>query len=255
MKIFSLILDHPRKTVLSICIITSLFCIAIFDLSYDFTIEQLFAKDKQETEQYFDFQNEFSREDNVFLLVHKNPATLNNKFLDSLSAVVDQMKVSGFFIESVSLADIKRDEKNSSNDSGFDHISSRLLNMFSKDSLHGAIWLTLKDNYNTFSKRADVIKFLKNTTSEYDWGWTFSGLPVVRNTYVDYMIQDNIKFIPPVALILVISLALLFRNWVFVVLPLVTVLITAIWILGLMSITGKGLNVMTYMVPTYEKKM
>ncbi len=250
MKIFSLILDHPRKTVLSICITTSLFCIAIFDLSYDFTIEQLFAKDKQETEQYFDFQNEFSREDNVFLLVHKNPATLNNKFLDSLSAVVDQMKVSGFFIESVSLADIKRDEENSSNDPGFDHISARLLNMFSKDSLHGAIWLTLKDNYNTFSKRADVIKFLKNTTSEYDWGWTFSGLPVVRNTYVDYMIQDNIKFIPPVALILVISLALLFRNWVFVVLPLVTVLITAIWILGLMSITGKGLNVMTYMVPT-----
>ena len=247
---FSLILDHPKKTVLSICIITILFCISIFDLSYDFTIEQLFAKDKQETEQYFDFQNEFSREDNVFLLVHRNPATLNNKFLDSLSVVVGQMKVSGFFIESVSLADIKRDEKNSSNDSGFDHISSRLLNMFSKDSLHGAIWLTLKDKYNTFNKRADVIKFLKNTTSEYNWDWTFSGLPVVRNTYVDYMIQDNIKFIPPVALLLVISLALLFRNWVFVVLPLVTVLITAIWILGMMSITGKGLNVMTYMVPT-----
>ena len=250
MKIFSLILDHPKKTVLSICIITTLFCISIFDLSYDFTIEQLFAKDKQETKQYFAFQNEFSREDNVFLLVHKNPVTLNNKFLDSLSFVVGQMKVSGFFTESVSLADIKRDESNSSNDSGFDHISSRLLNMFSKDSLHGAIWLTLKDKYNTFSKRADVIKFLKNTTSKYNWDWTFSGLPVVRNTYVDYMIQDNIKFIPPVALILVISLALLFRNWVFVVLPLVTVLITAIWILGMMSITGKGLNVMTYMVPT-----
>ena len=152
MKIFSLILDHPKKTVLSICIITSLFCISIFDLSYDFTIEQLFAKDKQETEENIDYQNEFSREDNVYILVHKNQVTLNNKFLDSLSAVVDQMKVSGFFIESVSLADIKRDEENSSNDPGFDHISARLLNMFSKDSLHGAIWLTLKDNYNTFSK-------------------------------------------------------------------------------------------------------
>ena len=80
MKIFSLILDHPKKTVLSICIITSLFCISIFDLSYDFTIEQLFAEDKQETEQYFDFQNEFSREDNVFLLVHENPALINNQY-------------------------------------------------------------------------------------------------------------------------------------------------------------------------------
>ena len=45
---------------------------SILNLSYDFTIEQLFAKDKQETRQYFEFQKEFSREDNVFLLVHKN---------------------------------------------------------------------------------------------------------------------------------------------------------------------------------------
>ena len=92
---------------------------------------------------------------------------------------------------------------------------------------------------------------MKNITSEYNWGWTFSGLPVVRNTYVDYMIEDNIKFIPPVAFILIISLALLFRSWVFVVLPLVTVLITAIWILGMMSISGKGLNVMTYICLLY----
>ncbi len=83
-----------------------------------------------------------------------------------------------------------------------------------------------------------------------NWDWTYSGLPVVRNTYVDYMIQDNIKFIPPVALILIISLSFLFRNWIYVILPLLTVLITAIWILGVMSVSGKGLNVMTYMVPT-----
>ena len=93
MKIFSLILDHPKKTVLSICIITSLFCISIFDLSYDFTIEQLFAKDKQETEQYFDFQNEFSREDNVFLLVHKNPTLINNQFLNSLEDTINKANI------------------------------------------------------------------------------------------------------------------------------------------------------------------
>jgi len=103
--------------------------LSIFDLSYDFTIEQLFAKDKQETEQYFDFQNEFSREDNVFLLVHENPALINNQFLDSLSVLVRQMKVSNFFIDLVSLADIKKGGENRSNDPGFDHISSRLLNI------------------------------------------------------------------------------------------------------------------------------
>ena len=250
MRFFTLILDHPKKVVFVIGLITYLFAVSIINLSYDFTIEQLFAKDKKETEQYFDFQREFSREDNVFLLVHKNPIEIKSEFLDSLSSLTSSLNASSFFIESISIADLNNNSGSSFNENELNNITSRLLNMFSSDSTRSAIWLKLKDNYNTFDRRADVIKFLKKTTSEYDWGWTFSGLPIVRNTYVDYMIQDNIKFIPPVAFILIISLSFLFRNWVFVALPLITVVITAIWILGLMSISGKGLNVMTYMVPT-----
>ena len=224
--------------------------VSIFNLSYDFTIEQLFAKNKQETEQYFEFQKEFSREDNVFLLVHKNASDFNLQFLDSLDNLVNQIKDSPYFLETISLADIKGNFHNDEDGEEFNHLSSRLLNMFSSDSAYGAIWLKLEDDYNTFDKRSVVIKFLKKISEKYDWDWTFSGLPIVRNTYVDYMIQDNIKFIPPVGMILIIALAFLFRRWVYVVLPLITVLITAIWILGIMSISGKGLNVMTYMVPT-----
>ena len=222
----------------------------ILNLSYDFTIEQLFAKNKQETEQYFEFQKEFSREDNVFLLVHKNASDFNPQFLDSLENLVTQIKDSPYFLDAISLVDIKSNFNDDEKARESNQISSRLLNMLSSDSTYGAIWLKLKDSHNTFDKRSIVIKFLKTITKKYDWDWTFSGLPIVRNTYVDYMIQDNIKFIPPVGLILIIALAFLFRRWVYVVLPLITVLITAIWILGIMSISGKGLNVMTYMVPT-----
>ena len=37
---------------------------SILSLSYDFTIEQLFAKNKQETEQYFEFQKDNTNERN-----------------------------------------------------------------------------------------------------------------------------------------------------------------------------------------------
>ena len=251
MKFLSLVLEHPKKTLFFIGLATCFFCLSIVDLKYDFTIEQLFAKNKEETRAYFDFQKEFSREDNVILLVHKIPKSLSNSFLDSLNNLTNTINSSPYFIETISLADTY----NSSNETGYESeelksISARLLNMVSGDSTYGAIWLKLKDDYNSFDKRKDVISYLKGITSNLSWDWTYSGLPVVRNTYVEYMIQDNLKFIPPVALILVIALAFLFRNWIYVVLPLITVLITAIWILGVMSITGKGLNVMTYMVPT-----
>jgi predicted RND superfamily exporter protein len=245
-NIFFFVLNHPKKVLFCIALVTYLFALSIVNLKYDFTIEQLFAKDKEETEVYFEFQKDFSREDNVFLLVHQVPGKISYSFIDSLSQIASALNKSSYFIEVISLADIYND----SNKREHDYISSKLLNMVSKDSTHGSIWLKLKDDYNTFKKRSEVIDFLKSTTRGFDWEWTYSGIPVVRNTYVEYMIKDNIKFIPPVALILVVSLAFLFRHWLYVILPLFTVLITACWILGIMSITGKGLNVMTYMVPT-----
>ena len=78
MKSLSLVLEHPKKTLFFIGLATCFFCLSIVDLKYDFTIEQLFAKNKEETKAYFDFQKEFSREDNVILLAHKIPKNLNN---------------------------------------------------------------------------------------------------------------------------------------------------------------------------------
>ena len=251
MKFLSFVLEHPQKTLLFIGLTTCFFCLSIVDLKYDFTIEQLFAKNKEETEAYFDFQEEFSREDNVILLVHELPKNLNNTFIDSVNNLVSRINTSSYFLDVISLADIYKKNSHSSNDKEeYEHISSGILNMISSDSTYGSIWLKLSDDYNTFKKRSDVIDFLKSCTSDFEWNWTYSGIPIVRNTYVEYMIQDNIKFIPPVALILVFALSFLFRHWIYVILPLITVLITALWILGIMSITGRGLNVMTYMVPT-----
>ena len=240
-NIFLFVLNHPKKVLFCIALVTYLFALSIVNLKYDFTIEQLFAKDKEETEVYFEFQKDFSREDNVFLLVHQIPDKISDNFIDSLSQIVNTLNNSPYFIEIISLVDIYNDDNKKENS----YISSRLLNIVSKDSTLGSIWLKLKDDYNTFQKRSKVIDFLKSTTTGFDWEWTYSGIPVVRNTYVEYMIKDNIKFIPPVALILVISLAFLFRHWLYVILPLFTVVITACWILGIMSMTGKGLNVMT----------
>ena len=242
----SIVLNNPKKVLFFIGLITYFSAVSITHLKYDFTIEQLFAKNKEATKIYFEFQKEFSREDNVLLLIHHIPEKFSDSFIDSLSLMTSALSKSPYFMDVISLADTYGEP----NKKDYDKSSSKLLNMISKDSTRGAIWLKLKDDYNTFNKRSKVIKYLKGFSSDFDWQWTFSGIPVVRNTYVEYMIEDNIKFIPPVALILIIALAFLFRNWFYVVLPLFTVLITACWILGIMSVTGKGLNVMTYMVPT-----
>ena len=244
-SLFCFFLKHPKKTLLAIGAFTLFFSFSIFQLKYDFTIEQLFAENKVETKNYFDFQKEFSREDNILMIAHQIPKQIEDSFIDSLSQVINIFKNSNYFNEVLSLIDIydnSLEEKI--------QFSSSLINIVSKDLSYGSIWLKLKDNHNSYKKRSKVIEFIKSNTADFNWEWTYSGIPVVRNTYVEYMIEDNIKFIPPVAIILIISLAVLFRHWLYVVLPLFTVIITACWILGIMSLTGRGLNVMTYMVPT-----
>ena len=245
-NLFCFFLKHPKKTLLTIGILTSLFSFSIFQLKYDFTIEQLFAENKVETKNYFDFQEEFSREDNILMIAHQIPKQIEDSFIDSLSQVINIFKNSNYFNEVLSLIDIYDNNL----EGKIQFSSSSLINIVSKDLKYGSIWLKLKDNHNSYKKRSKVIEYIKSNTADFNWEWTYSGIPVVRNKYVEYMIEDNIKFIPPVALILIISLGLLFRHWLYVVLPLVTVIITACWILGIMSLTGRGLNVMTYMVPT-----
>ena len=245
-NLFCFFLKHPKKTLLVIGMLTLSFSFSIFQLKYDFTIEQLFAENKVETKNYFDFQEEFSREDNILMIAHQIPKQIEDSFIDSLSQVINIFKNSNYFNEVLSLIDIYDNNL----EGKIQFSSSSLINIVSKDLKYGSIWLKLKDNHNSYKKRSKVIEYIKSNTADFNWEWTYSGIPVVRNTYVEYMIDDNIKFIPPVALILIISLALLFRHWIYVVLPLVTVIITACWILGIMSLTGRGLNVMTYMVPT-----
>ena len=108
-NIFSLVLNHPKKVLFCIGLVTYFFALCIVNLKYDFTIEQLFAKNKEETEIYFEFQKEFSREDNVLLLVHQVPQTFSDSFIDSLDQIANTLNKSPYFKEVISLADIYRD--------------------------------------------------------------------------------------------------------------------------------------------------
>ena len=248
-KFYYLILKNSRLTLIAIGLLTVSFIFTLKFLNYDFAIEQLFAQGKPSVKEYFEFQNDFSREDNVIMMIHEYPDNFNNEYLDSLSKIIKKLESSEYFYDIYSFLDIV--EMENVNSSRLKYNESKVpFKIVSIDSSRLAIWVSLKDKFNTHALRSKVVKYIKKTTGDFSENWIYSGIPVVRTTYVEYMIADNIKFIPPVGLLLILVLGFLFRHWLYVVIPLLTVSLTAIWILGFMSLTGKGLNIMTYMVPT-----
>ena len=126
-------------------------------------------------------------------------------------------------------------------------IGSRIL---SKDLNYGSVIISLRDSENNHTDRTNILEKIKEITSNSSADWIFSGLSVLRTEYVRYMVRDNFLFLPPISLILITILGYIFRNWVFMLLPLLTVAITVIWLLGIMGFLGLEINIMTYIVPT-----
>lgn len=249
--------------------ITTLFwAFFIPNLEIDFSIEHLFSEKDPNVEKYFDFRKEFGREDNVITLIYKPNNTLDRSLyieLENLIYDIEDIKGVNNVISIFNLSDLDSkawlgnfSDKNYKWDKDSTlqklkyiqsdpSIGSRTL---SKNLEYGAILLNLDDVVNNHQNRTQILEEIKLLTNKTSPNWTYSGISVLRTEYVKYMVRDNFLFLPPIAILLICILSFLFKNWVNVLLPILTVFITVIWLLGFMGLVGLNINIMTYIVPT-----
>ena len=267
-KFFRIIITNPRGTFLSVIGLTVMWALFLPNLSIDFSIEHLFSQNDPAVERYFSFRDEFGREDNVITIIYEPIDPIDRglfKELEKLTYDIEDINgvasvVSVFSLSDIDtkawLGDIYNDDQAWNRDTiltklkyiqSDPSIGSRVL---SNDLRFGAFMLTLSDDANNHQDRSALLKKIKKLALDTSPSWTFSGVSVLRTEYVRYMLRDNFLFLPPIAIILISILGYVFRNWVFVGLPLLTVLITVIWLLGIMGLFGLEINIMTYIVPT-----
>ena len=267
-RFFRYVVHYP-KIILSIVIAITIF-LALFipKLKIDFSIEHLFSQNDPNVEKYFSFRNTFGREDNVITIIYK-PKNIYDKNLyielEDLAYKIESLDEVKSIASIFTLSDIdenawlgdlydesyKWDEKNILKKLKYiqedPSIGSRVL---SKDLQYGSMIIVLKDNSNNHKSRTALLEKIKQLTTDRFAEWTYSGVSVLRSEYVNYMLRDNFLFLPPIAFLLISILTFIFRNWVYVFLPILTVLITVIWLLGIMGLAELEINIMTYIVPT-----
>ena len=267
-RIFRWILSNPKNTLTIIGGVTTIWALFIPNLKIDFTIEHLFSQNDPAVERYFSFRETFGREDNVITMIYEpNDALQKDLFieLEELIYKIEELPEVKNVLSIFSLSDLDLnawigDLYNENATWNKDTVLQKLKyiqadpsigsRVLSKDLGYGAIILTLSDHANNHKDRTDLIKKIKILTEQTSPDWTYSGVSVLRTEYVKYMLRDNFVFLPPIALILISILSYIFRNWVFVLLPIMTVVITVIWLLGFMGLIGLEINIMTYVVPT-----
>jgi len=77
----------------------------------------------------------------------------------------------------------------------------------------------------------------------------FTGQPIINNIINRSMISDNILLIPLVVIVLLAMLFFSFRRFTFVVLPFLTVIIAVVWAIGMATLFGIKLSVITTILP------
>ena len=263
------LLDHPRITLFTLALVTVIFGSFLKDLRLEFSIEQLFTQDDPRVERFLQFRDEFSGVDNILFLIYESNNPFSKENLDKNRQLIESLEtIDG--VESVtSLTNLELFTE------GGDYLlqpvyeripydtdsllmakktimQSELVRNYiiSADGKMASIMIEIDRDYNDYDGRKRILSEIDQFQMIVDWKWHQAGLPVIRTRYVQYMIQDNIRFLFPVALVISILLALLFRSFAGVLLPLIVIGLTIIWTVGLMAKMGIDINIISYMIPT-----
>ncbi len=77
-----------------------------------------------------------------------------------------------------------------------------------------------------------------------------SGSPAIETGIRNVLLRDQMVFAPFAGLIIIVVLFVVFRSVHGVILPLLNVLVSVVWVLGLMATTGAQINIVSNTIPT-----
>jgi predicted RND superfamily exporter protein len=76
-----------------------------------------------------------------------------------------------------------------------------------------------------------------------------AGFPVVSTVLTTMLIEDQRVFVPTIALLIVLTLCISFRSFWGVLLPMLTIAVSLIWVLGFLVLAGKTVEIITNVLP------
>ncbi len=268
-KWINFILDHPKWIIGCTAFITIAMIYSASQLKMDFSIEELFAINDPDVEKYFDFLEEFEREDNLILLMYEcddpfsyENLNLNKTLIEKFESIKGIDEVTG--LSNLEIFTEGEDELLRSvypyiplsTDSLLEakkRISSSEFaqeTLISKDGKLASIAIELDASFNNHDKREKIIEQIDHYQNLANWKWHQSGIPVLRTRYVQLMVTDTIRFLIPVAIMIIILFTVVFRSWLALLIPMSIIIMVVIWTIGLMVILDIDFNIMTYIIPT-----
>ena len=266
-------MKHPKKLSFLILLAVATFTsVCVWNLQYlevDYNFEKFYPQNDPETTFFEEHRKKFSSDnDFLFVAIKNNEGVFRKDFL----LKVKEMLVDIDTIRHVdTVISLTRMSKLFVNDFGKWKIP--YINYDNLDSLHNdSIWISktpdvygnlISRDYKTLSvfiKHKDYLSAsgcsdLSESMAAIKQKYNFDEMHVagrsVGQTYYVGLMKSELEFFTLASFILlVVFLILAFRSWWGIVLPVIVIVLSVIWILGIMAMLEKPINLVLTVLPT-----
>lgn len=256
-----------RKILLAIVGIgTVIFLVGASRLTINFSFEDFYPKDDEEYAYYDAFQKRFSEEQNYIVhLALQSPAedVFDLSFLpkaDSLFRTIRGMEgvdsvVSTFDIPEVRMNGLSVSRKpflQYQNESRLQRSQDKILrdssligSFITRDLRYLCAYVFTKPEIFDKRQRDILNDNIKDLLDNSGYQFEASGIPYIRTKYVEKIGSELLLFLSMSQILIILVLFLSYRNIWGIIIPIFTVLVAMIWILGMMGSTGQPVNLIS----------
>lgn len=243
----------------------------IFKLTIDSSTEVFLPTDSEAIIINNEIEDEFGSLDALILsVVNTNNQILNPNSLvliESLTNQIEEIKGVHSVMSITNLDHIEADDfglnvvplYNGTNSDDIESMKNKLdswleiyeNSLISKDGMMASIIITMDSKLEYPEQKAimDSIKDLTLTSKSEDTSFIFIGLPVVKQQINESLVNDMIKLAPIVLALIILVLSLTLKKFSGVLLPLITLFISASYVVGLMILFDITFTMATMLVP------
>ena len=237
-------------------------------LTFDYEFEHFFPSNDPELEFYQEFTDKFDTDIDFVIIGLKNEEGIFQKdFLSASSEMVKEIRViphvqriiSPFSASDYALGPfgpiaipylhVDEPERYSRDSARIYKNQKQVGSLFSPDAKSLSMLVILSDTLNKLE--TDTVYYnLTDVMAKYEFDEIHAAGKAIGQAFYIEQIKTEFALFMAIAIILIITvLLLIYRSFWGTAVPLVVVLLSVIWLLGLMSLVGKSIDIMTTLLP------
>lgn len=252
-----------------IVLFTVLFAYQSKNLNFDFRFEKFLSQSDDSYQFFLDYKENFEQLNNTIFVAVESPEKdiFNKKFLTDYKKVTDSLlQVSNIdtiinllYIQTVEFSPFgfkKVPLLNYSTQQTLDYTKKQVVNdqnfngvLFTKDQKYLINMIKIDDETLDSPRRDELIEIIEKIHSDKNYKIIVNGDPYFRTSLIKKIKRDFIFFNIASALLVFVILLLLYRSFWGIFIPSLSILVSFIWLMGIMGTAGIGLGIVTTLLP------